>query len=122
VKEKIVNIMGLLVPVLLFVALVGSLIKSKDRARSTKKLIGNIEIKLQKAEDEKKKLEDQYVLVQSEKYIEEQLRNKLGLVKDGEVVLVLPDEEILKKLAPNIPKEEETKPLPNWRKWMNLFL
>jgi hypothetical protein len=42
-------------------------------------------------------------------------------VKEGEVIVVLPDEDILRKLAPLLPTEENTLPEPNWKKWEKLF-
>ena len=60
--------------------------------------------------------------VQSDIYIEKQMRDKLGLAKEEEVVIIMPDEEILRKLAPTYPEEEQTLPDPNWKKWAQLFL
>jgi len=58
----------------------------------------------------------------SEVYIESQIRNNLGLVKEGEIVVVLPDPELLRKLAPVYEKEEKESPVVNWKKWLNLFI
>ena len=70
-----------------------------------------------KREELKKKLE----FVKSEEFVESQLRDKLGLSKEGEIVIVLPDDEILRKLAPKEEEEEEVLPDPNWKKWVKLF-
>ena len=61
--------------------------------------------------------------VLSQQYLEYQARDGLGLSKEGEVVLVLPDEEELKKLVPDVPdfEEDETEDMPNWRKWLDFF-
>lgn len=66
----------------------------------------------------KRKVEE----VQSQDYIEQQLRDELGLVKEGEIVLVLPDDETLRSFAPKLEEEEEKLPDPNWKKWLKLFL
>jgi len=58
---------------------------------------------------------------QSVEFVEAEIRNKLGLVKEGETVVILPDEETLRKLAPNLLSEPETLPDPNWRRWLKLF-
>lgn len=113
--------MGSIAPLILFFVLSGSLIKSVRRSNEAKQLIEKTKIKLQKAKEENQRLENQLQFTQSEQFLEEQFRNKLGLAKEGEIILVLPDEETLKKLAPIIPEEEEVKPQPNWKKWMNLF-
>jgi len=74
--------------------------------------------KLKRENDElARKVED----VQGVEFVEAQVRNKLGLVKPGETVVILPDEEILIKLAPKVAIEEETLPDPNWKKWVHLF-
>ncbi len=43
------------------------------------------------------------------------------MAKEGEIIIVLPDEEILGTLAPNLEEEEEALPDPNWKKWLKLF-
>lgn len=72
-----------------------------------------------KSENERLKRESEKVM--SGVYIEKQLRDRLGLAKEGEYVVVLPDEETLKRLAPKIEEEEEILPEPNWKKWYKLF-
>jgi cell division protein FtsB len=66
-------------------------------------------------------LERQLSEAQSVSFIEKQVRNRLGLVKDGETTVILPDEETVKKLAPQIKEEEDSLPDPNWKKWEKLF-
>lgn len=114
--------MGSVIPIVLLLVLSGSFIKSIKRANQAKLLIEKTENKLQKAKKENEELANTLEFTQSEQFIEEQLRNKLGLAKEGEIILVLPDGDTLKKLAPTIPEEQEEKPLSNWKKWMNLFI
>ena len=59
---------------------------------------------------------------QTDEFTERQARNRLGLVREGEVVVVLPEEEILKKFSPKIEEQENQLPDPNWKKWLKLFL
>ncbi|MFV1917260.1 MAG: septum formation initiator family protein [Patescibacteria group bacterium] len=59
--------------------------------------------------------------LKSDEYKEKQLRDKLGLAKEGEIIVVLPEDEILRKLTPKRVEEEETLPDPNWKKWLHLF-
>ncbi len=73
----------------------------------------------QKRNDELKK---QLGEVNSQTFTETVARDKLGLAKPGETVIVLPDKEILRKLAPHIEEEQEVLPDPNWKKWLKLFL
>jgi len=64
-------------------------------------------------------------LKEKEEYIEkikgENEEDKLGLAKEGETIIVLPDEETIRKFAPSDEKEEEILPDPNWKKWLKLF-
>ncbi|AKM83185.1 hypothetical protein A2422_00495 [Candidatus Woesebacteria bacterium RIFOXYC1_FULL_31_51] len=120
-NKKLVNIIGFLVLLILSVVLVSSFFKSIKRIREGDAIIEKTKVKLEKLNEENKKLEEQLKITQSEEFVEKQLRNKLGLAKEGEIVLVLPDNETLKKLAPVIPDEEEVTLKPNWKKWIDLF-
>ncbi len=77
--------------------------------------------KVEKMQADNTKLEEQIAQAQGSDFIEKQIRDKLGLVKPGEAIVVLPDIEILKKLAPQETSEEDTLPDPNWKKWLKLF-
>lgn len=59
--------------------------------------------------------------VQNDEFIEKEAREKLGLAKEDETVVVLPKEEILKRLAPKPEGESMDKPFPIWRRWVELF-
>lgn len=120
-NKKLVNIIGFVALLIFFVVLISSFIKSIKRIREGDTLIEKTRVKLEKLNEENKKLEDQLKITQSEDFVEKQLRDKLGLAKEGEIVLVLPDNETLKKLAPVIPGEEEVALKPNWKKWIDLF-
>lgn len=120
-KQKIVNIMGLVLPILTFLILASSLVKGVTRIRQGNEIIKKTEMKLAKISEENRKLEEQVQVVSSPEYKEKQLRDKMGLVKEGEIIIVLPEAEIVKKLAPILPKGEEVKLKPNWLKWMDLF-
>jgi len=120
-KQKLVNIIGLIASVVFFLILVSSLIKSLKRINEGKALVKRNEAKLEKIQKENERLEEQLKIIQSDEFVEKQLRNKLGLVKEGEIVVVLPEADIVKKLSPIIPEEEEVKPKPNWQRWIELF-
>lgn len=59
--------------------------------------------------------------VESDEFIEKEAREKLGLAKPGETVVVLPDEETLKRLAQKPQSDEFPKELSIWRKWVEMF-
>ncbi len=114
--------MGLVGGIAIFIGLASSLVKSIKRIRVGDDLIKRTSLKLEKLEEENKKLATQTEVIQSEEFMEKQLRDKLGLAKEGEIVLVLPEADILRKLAPVIPKDEEVPLKPNWKKWLDLFI
>jgi len=121
VNKKIVNIMGLVGSVAIFIVLASSMVKSLRRIKEGDVIIEKTQSRLEKINEENKKLSEQLQVTQSEEFLEKQLRNKLGLAKEGEIILVLPEASVVRKLSPIIPEEEEVKPKPNWKKWLELF-
>lgn len=113
--------MGLVGSIVVFAILASSMLKSLKRIKEGDILIEKTKSRLEKINEENKKLSEQLQITESEDFIEKQLRDKLGLAKEGEIILVLPEPEIVKKLAPVLPKDEEVKLKPNWQKWLELF-
>lgn len=107
--------------ILILILLSTSLFKSYQKTLKTKALVEREKKRIEELKSQNAKLEGELERVKSEEFIEKQLRDKLGLAKAGEIVLVLPDAETLKKLAPKVGEEEEALPDPTWKKWMNLF-
>lgn len=115
--EKLPGYMVLGIAVLLTFSLFGSI--SKIREVNTK-----IEKESQILEELKKDneaLQKEVQKTQTEEFIEKQLRDKLGMAREGEIVVVLPDAETVKKFAPLLEKDEDLPPDPNWKKWLKLF-
>jgi cell division protein FtsB len=93
--------------------------------------LGEIEKRLKRAADEverlrteKRELEEKKRWAESEDFLEEEARNKLGLGKEGETVVVLPEEEdggagVERELG--VMKKEETEEKENWQRWADLF-
>lgn len=108
----------LLLAVLLTISLVRNIIKSQ--AADNK--IEEAKTKLEALKKENQELANKLESVNSDEYIEKQARDKLGLVKEGEMVIVLPDEEEIKGLIPESNSEEDYLPDPNWKRWLKLFL
>lgn len=108
----------LLVIVLLIVSLARNITKTID----VQKRIEKKEKDIQKLEDRNQDLKEELRILTSDEYTEKQLRDKLGLAKEGEYVIVLPDEEVLKNLIPEKERNVERLPDPTWKKWLNLFL
>lgn len=61
-------------------------------------------------------LKQDLLQVESQDFIEKQAREKLNLQKEGDIVVVLP-QDLKYKDAPQVEEPEA----PNWRKWWSLF-
>ncbi|MFZ3301652.1 MAG: septum formation initiator family protein [Microgenomates group bacterium] len=120
-NKKLVNIMGLVGGIILFLILASSSLKSLNRIKEGDALIEKTRVRLEKIDQENQKLAEQLQLTSSSEFVEKQMRNKLGLAKEGEIIIVLPEPDIVKRLTPILPKDEEVKLKPNWQKWLELF-
>lgn len=78
-------------------------------------------VKISKMEADNMNLQKQIEETQDPVFIEKQIRNKLGLAREGEGIVVLPSPEILRKLAPKFETNEDVLPPHIWEKWYNLF-
>ena len=79
---------------------------------------------LARQEAKKQELEAISSGLDSMEFVEQQARDKLGLAKLGETVVILPPEGELRKLAPREDEADESFELekrPIWRQWLNLF-
>lgn len=107
--------------VVLLVFLSISLLRGTIKIFEAKERVEKERKKAEKLAAEQEVLKEKLSFVQSSEYIEKNLRDKLGYSKEGEVILVLPDSETLKKLVPELPEEENVLPDPPWKKWAHLF-
>lgn len=98
-----------------------SLIKNLSWVLAARKSVEEEKTRLAQLKKENEKLKREAQEVAGSSFIEQQLRDKLGMAKRGEIVLVLPDEDTLRKLAPDIPSEEDFLPDPIWKQWLHLF-
>jgi len=71
----------------------------------------------EEAKGENEKLKSELEYKQSDKFLEEEARNKLNMAKEGEEIVILP------KDAQESQQEEKKEPkkLANWQKWLNLL-
>lgn len=63
---------------------------------------------------ENRALQEQLKEAKSAEYLERIARDKLGLVKDGETIVIVPQSS--QKMS-----RTKTQDLPNWQKWWSLF-
>jgi hypothetical protein len=117
VLEKLAPYAGYGVLIFLTFSLLGSI----SRMRDVGSQIDREKDKVDKVKQESEELHKNLEIVKSEEFIEKQLRDNLGLAKEGEIVVILPDTEMVKKFAPRQDEEEEVVLSPNWKKWMHLF-
>ncbi len=84
--------------------------------------IKSLESEIANIENENQKLSDLIAYFQTETFKEKEAREKLGLVKPGEKVLVFPqNEKNEEQFAINNKSTEETEKIPNYQKWWNFF-
>jgi len=121
VKDKIKKYAGILL-MLFMAAFLISTLRNIYKVYKAKGQVDEIKARIAKLQDENQELQQEIEKVNSDAYKESQLRNKLGLAKEGEVVVVLPEPDVLRELAPKVTKEEIFLPDPNWKQWLKLFL
>lgn len=90
--------------------------KAGDRVKTA-------QAELELTQVENLKLKGQVAYSQSDEFVEREARDKLGLGREGEVILILPEqsESSLKSQVSN-PKSEIEDIRPNWKKWWDLYL
>jgi cell division protein FtsB len=105
------------------IVLIINLSKDAIRLSSADKRIEEAEIKLAKLKQENQEFKNKLEYYQGDEFAEEEIRNKLQLTKPGEKIVILPEQlkESLNQEEDIKLKPEET-PIPNWQKWLNLFL
>lgn len=91
-----------------------TLVSSQDRIKSA-------EHKVEELRAENRRLQEEWEKASSEEFFEKQAREKLGLAREGETVVVLPEEDLLRALAPEIGEDGLPEELPNWKLWLRLF-
>ena len=77
------------------------------------------EQKVIELEEERVLLKEKKEYYQSEEFVEEVARNKLNMSKEGETIVILPEDvqSILGTKNSQIPEF-----IPSWKQWINLFL
>ena len=105
----------------LTVILVVSTINNINKITSIRKQVEAERQRVEKMQADNAKLQEQIVEAQGADFIDKQMHDKLGFAKTGETVVVLPDDSIVKSLAPVQTPDEDILPDPNWMKWKKLF-
>lgn len=88
--------------------------KSLVGLREKEEIVSN----LRKGNEEiRKKVEE----LSSDLYLEKQLRDNLGMAREGEQVIILPDDEELEALVPDLDMENRSEVKPIWQRWLEVF-
>ncbi|MDO8571801.1 MAG: septum formation initiator family protein [bacterium] len=78
-------------------------------------IVSERESKLKEVQAEHDLLQRKLAEAESPSFIEKEARNKLGMVRDGEVLVLLEENT-------GVPQSEENQAdLPNWKQWVALF-
>lgn len=103
-----------LTTVIVLLLIINSLVHSIYDVWSKQDLLKQAQKELTKEEEKNQKLKAELSYVQTQKFIEQEARNKLFLVKPGEQQVLIPI-----KSMENSKKQE--KQISNWRMWWQLF-
>lgn len=114
-KRKIVKLLVLLLGIYLVVGLSRDLYNLIRKGERTGEMEGKVkELSLRNLE-----LKEELEYVESEKFAEKEARDRLNMAKEGEVLVVLPEDFAPPDFQkPKVSDED----LANWQKWLKLFL
>lgn len=110
---------GLTIFFLIIVLIIYSLISQILGASKSGDRLSKAAEELTKLQMENKELKNRLALIKSSSFVEQQARDKLGLAKPGETVVVIPQEALDKVLGAS--KKIEEIRLPNWLGWWRVF-
>lgn len=83
--------------------------------KGTSEKVGEAEEKLENLKSENERLKQEFAYKKSDQFKEKEIRDKLGLVKEGETLVIVPKDD--ERLTTN----DESENKPNWEKWKELF-
>lgn len=99
---------------ILLIYLIISSFKSILELNKAGKTVVEYEKELQEVTNRNKELKERLKEVQKPEFIEREAREKLGLGKPGESIVIIPKITL-------VPEKKKEKPLANWEKWWKLF-
>lgn len=106
----------LTVVILLFV--IKDLLQSIYDIWQKKDFVTKAEKELGFQKQENQRLKSEFTYVQTPEFIEQEARNKLFMIKEGEQKILIPEEG---EEAKNLQSDLKNKNIPNWRQWWELF-
>jgi cell division protein FtsB len=100
---------------IIIIALTASLIKNYQDSKIKQQILIEYQNEVSKLKSEDKKLQAEIKKSADSRFVEEEARNKLNLIKKNEISLIVPKLTITPTPVP-------IRPIPNWQKWANLIL
>ena len=113
-KRKLLSVAILAVSIFL----VTSLAKQVWSTVENSQRLDQARVKLAQEEGKNTQLKDTLSYLESNNFVEREARDKLGLSKTGETVVIIPQEVLAKQVSS--PKDLSTE-IPNWQRWWRLF-
>lgn len=111
-RRNLLLVLAIIVSVLLIASSARRIVSFRD---TSQRVTGEEERLLElKKQNEQLKIELEYK--KSQRFAEEEIRNKLGMAREGEEVFVVPVES-----AEENDTAQENRVLPNWKKWQKLI-
>jgi cell division protein FtsB len=110
-----IKTIALLITMLILLFIIKNIVSSIISLRQNSHIVTTLQEQEQEGKQRKQFLEQRLYFVNTTQFIENQAREKLGLVKPGEHIVLAP---------PPISHEEKVAIVdttPNWQKWWKLF-
>jgi cell division protein FtsB len=109
--KRLVFLFTIVILLLIIKNIVGSIFSLSDKTR----IVYDLEQELARQKEQNSFLKARLSYVKSSEFVEKQARDKLGMTKPGELLVIGTVQKS---------KEQKTppKPLPNWKKWAELIL
>lgn len=114
-KDKLIGLLLLIIGLIFIFNLTGSIWRLWHQDEPLREA----EKRLEELKEENQELKRKKAYINSERFVEEQARDKLNWAKEDEVMVILPEEILnLKDEGEEQGSEEE---MPNWQKWLEIF-
>ena len=107
-----------------FIVIVVSIVMVVNLSRSIwdlwrrRDVLGERQEVLRRTEEENKRLQSELEYAGSSEFIETEARNRLGLGREGEAIVLMPNNQFPMS---NIQTKTEKEKIPNWKRWWRLF-
>lgn len=110
-KSKLFRLIVILISLVMVVGLSRGLYALWNK----KDIVSERQEALRKLERENQELQKKLEEAKSPEFIERMARDNLGLIKEGETIVLMPN------LPAQAGDQKEEENLPNWKKWWQLF-